>query len=143
MKRPDIFTVRYWANGIAGALLVGGVVLALSGCTTGGKVDPEKTVFSIATAYLGVQTGIATYMQLPRCTAPKTVTICHEQSAESPLQKANRSAEDAIDAARDVVVNHKNIDAGFAIAAARNAVNAAVKILQTYGVTAALIEPGV
>lgn len=109
------------------------VCAVLSACAT----SPVKAVYEIRAGYdATVLAPAAHYRQLSICDEGQAATLaspCAERAAVIQLQKADKAAQATLDAAEDTVRNHPTFDASAAIAAARNAVDAAVKIIQTYG----------
>lgn len=107
------------------------ILTACAGQSSIGK-SPEGEVFLLRTGYTGILAGLTTYAELPDCdTNPQP---CSEDSAVTAMQKADLTAKSALDAAETVVRNNPEVNATFAIAAAREAISAAEEILQTYQV---------
>lgn len=106
------------------------IALALAGCatTTGtsppGTTTPKQAVYALQGAYRTALIPVATYVELPRCTAtPKPP--CSSSALVAQLQKAVKVAELAVDAADTAVYTP-----GFGTNAATTAVAAAQAALQ-------------
>jgi len=112
---------------------VAACLLLLAACGTA----PEKAVFEARSLYdASVLAPAANYNELPRNGTPQCAVakVCSDQSVVDSLRKADKAAETTLDAAEDVVRNHPTWDASAAVDAAQNAVTAAQKILDLYGV---------
>lgn len=113
------------------------LVLPLLGawsCSSGTQnTSPSNIVFMTRTGYdATVFAPFHAYAILPDCaTHPQP---CSKTDVIQNLDKLNKTALAALDAAEDTVTKHKEIDAQFAIAAANNAIKAIQTAMTTYGV---------
>jgi len=110
-------------------------VLLLVGCTA----DPQQIVFDARSAYdATVLAPAANYNELPRNGTPQCVVqkVCSDQKVVNVIRKTDDTAKIALDAAEDAVRN-PDFDTSTkkaAAIAAQDAVTAAVKVLNLYGV---------
>lgn len=75
------------------------IVALLTGCAV--PQSPQQTVFEAKTGHAAALRTAIAYRELPRCNpAPQP---CHEPSVVAQLQKADRVADAALDAAENVV----------------------------------------
>lgn len=102
--------------------------LIVAGCA-GSFQSPETTVYTIRSGYVVALQAAVTYETQPRCPAEP---VCSDPEIVDLLRKSDLTAKAALDAAETTVRNHPEIDAGFAIDAARNAVSAFQAILPLY-----------
>jgi hypothetical protein len=100
----------------------------LTGCA-GSFQSPETTVYTIRSGYVVALQGAVAYESQPRCPAEPA---CSKAEVVDLLRKSDLTAKAALDAAETTVRNHPEIDADFAIEAARNAVSAFQAILPLY-----------
>lgn len=115
------------------------VLFVLAGCATPAKVpfsqaEAQSRVLQAETYYEAVLTVAVAYNQRPRCTAPKTVTLCSDPGAVAEIRKANQVALAAFGAAANTA-NTPNITAdavNAAITAATNATVAFNTVVSTY-----------
>lgn len=109
-------------------------IALLTSCALFQGKPPATVVFEIRSGYdAAVLVPAAHYNTLTRCATP-AVQPCSDPKVVDILRKADAAAKATLDAAEDTVRNHPTVDASFAVAAAQNAVDAAVKIIATYGV---------
>lgn len=74
-------------------------LLALAACTT--PQSPQQAVFEAKTGHAAALRTAVAYRELPRCNpAPQP---CHDPAVVTALQKADRTADAALDAAEHVV----------------------------------------
>jgi hypothetical protein len=109
--------------------LILGFALAVAGCGTlsTATMTPKQRVIELQGLYRTALTPIATYVELPRCSATQSLP-CSESTAVAQLQKAVKVAELAVDAADSAVYTP-----GFgadAVTTAIAAADAAVKALK-------------
>lgn len=74
------------------------IALAVAGCST--PQSPAETVFQAKTAHAVALRSAVAYRELPAC--PKA-PVCHDPAVVAQLQKADRTADAALDAAEAAV----------------------------------------
>jgi hypothetical protein len=110
-----------------------GLALTLSayGCaSTPG--DRNAAFFKAEAGYTAVLQAASQYVALPRC--PEAKPICSDQAVVDAIRPAANSADATVQSAEDLIRNHPDIDAQFAIDAATAAVQSLSTILTTYHV---------
>lgn len=118
-------------------------LLLLAGCHSSGggpaiPTDPASIVFTLRGTYdASFLAPAAHYRGLGLCAPGQVATLtapCANVDVIVQLQKADNVAHAALDAAEDAVRNHPSTDASSLIADAQGFVNAAIVIVETYGV---------
>lgn len=121
----------------ASAIIAAGLLAA---CSTGQQTPTVSTaalqqkVLAAEVAYEVPLALAIAYNKRPRCTVPKTIVLCSDQSAVDEIRKANHAVVKAFGAAMDVAgtpgVTESAVTA--AIAVATNAIGPLQSILNSY-----------
>lgn len=119
-------------------LIVLVVVLVLASCAqstpTASTAGLQQKVLAAETAYEAPLRLAIAYNARPRCTVPKTITLCSDPGAIEQIRKANHNIMTAFDAAMNVAstpgVSESAVTA--AIATATNAIGPLQSILDSY-----------
>jgi hypothetical protein len=97
----------------------------------------QKIIFDLRAAYdVAFLLPASVYAQEPRCGASgaPSAPLCSDAGIVSSLQRADRDAKAALDAAEDQARNHPTLSADSAIALAKNAIAAAELILTNHNI---------
>lgn len=110
-----------------------GLALTLSAYGCASKTEDVNAAFFKAEAgYTATLQLAANYVALPRC--PQAAPVCSEQSVVDAIRPAANSADATVQSAEDLIRNHKDIDASFAVDAAMAAIKSLVNVLTAYHV---------
>lgn len=110
------------------------LLFLLAACAAATKT-PAQTVYTMRGTYdTAFLVPASQYNTLPRCgvTPATAANPCSDPKAVDALRKADASAKSLLDTAEDIARNNPSLDSSLAIAAAQDAVNAALKIIAVY-----------